>query len=399
MKLHRLPFAAGMLVLALPQQTTRTTVEPPRQEKEPAVQQLAPPVKLVYRGVPLTLASVDAPEGENIALVATARSRDTGANATGLKVEATTTGEDLLLPPVLPATGLDVSVLAQDSRGRQADATGMTMDVRALGYLYTTARGLKINAVAGADDAGAAGIVVSAVANGGQSASTVGGSFSAVSNNGYPLSDALGVDASATGNPSAIGDHIGVRGTCTIDGGYGVFSRGNFGATGSKAFVQPHPVDPGRVVQFISLEGNESGTYFRGSGRLVNGVAEIAVPEEWALVSEDHGITVQLTRIGSAGSLWVAERGRHRIVVRGEPDGDFDYFVNGVRRGFADYEPYRENRAYRPEVRGVPFGAQYPPDLRAILVENGILNPDYTPNEQTAARMGWDLEDAADRAK
>ena len=27
------------------------------------------------------------------------------------------------------------------------------------------------------------------------------------------------------------------------------------------------------------------------------------------------------------------------------------------------------------------------------LVENGILNPDFTPNEQTADRMGWTLTD------
>jgi hypothetical protein len=29
-----------------------------------------------------------------------------------------------------------------------------------------------------------------------------------------------------------------------------------------------------------------------------------------------------------------------------------------------------------------------------MLVDNGILNPDFTPNEVTAARMGWPLADA-----
>ena len=28
-----------------------------------------------------------------------------------------------------------------------------------------------------------------------------------------------------------------------------------------------------------------------------------------------------------------------------------------------------------------------------ILVANGILNPDYTPNEATAQRLGWKLVD------
>ena len=71
----------------------------------------------------------------------------------------------------------------------------------------------------------------------------------------------------------------------------------------------------------------------------------------------------------------------------------FNYFVNGVRRGFADLELIRENHGYVPEVRGVPFGTQYRLAHRQILVENGILNPDFTPNEATAAMMGWTLRD------
>jgi hypothetical protein len=71
--------------------------------------------------------------------------------------------------------------------------------------------------------------------------------------------------------------------------------------------------------------------------------------------------------------------------------------VNGVRRGFTEYEPYAKNNdAFRPTVRGVPFGTQYPKELRDILVANGILQADYTPNEATAARLGWNLIDAAD---
>ena len=70
--------------------------------------------------------------------------------------------------------------------------------------------------------------------------------------------------------------------------------------------------------------------------------------------------------------------------------------MNGVRRGFTDYQPYEKNLAFVPEVRGVPFGQQYPTQLRDILVKNGILNPDYTPNEATAKELGWILQDPAD---
>jgi hypothetical protein len=146
-------------------------------------------------------------------------------------------------------------------------------------------------------------------------------------------------------------------------------------------------------VHFVCLEGNENGTYFRGSTRLVNGAAEIVIPEEWKLVSESEGITVQVTPTSGPSVLFVPAKTRERIVVRGAPDCEFDYLVNGVRRGFASHQPFRENLDFRPEVRGVPFGTQYPKALRDVLVANGILNADYTPNEATAARLGWELKD------
>src|SRR5262249_6294411 len=79
---------------------------------------------------------------------------------------------------------------------------------------------------------------------------------------------------------------VGVAGTHHLGGGgpancWSVFAFGDMGALGNKNFVQPHPTDPDKVVSFICLEGNESGTYFRGTARLVAGAAVIDIPEEW----------------------------------------------------------------------------------------------------------------------
>ncbi|MCZ6851357.1 MAG: hypothetical protein O7F17_06930 [Planctomycetota bacterium] len=52
-----------------------------------------------------------------------------------------------------------------------------------------------------------------------------------------------------------------------------------------------------------------------------------------------------------------------------------------------------KNHAYVPEVRGVLYGTHYSEAHRQILVETGILNPDFTSNEATAAMMGWTLRD------
>jgi hypothetical protein len=187
----------------------------------------------------------------------------------------------------------------------------------------------------------------------------------------------------------------GVSGQTALVSGYGMFSFGNLGANGTKSFVQPHPSDPSKEIRFVCLEGNESGTYFRGSARLAGGRAVIDVPEEFRLVSEPDGLTVQVTPRGPARA-WVERVDLDEIEVRGDLDVPFDYFVNGVRRGFADVELVRENESWVPAERDVPFGTQYPDALRRILVENGTLNPDFTPNEATAARLGWELRDAVE---
>ena len=62
-------------------------------------------------------------------------------------------------------------------------------------------------------------------------------------------------------------------------------------------------------------------------------------------------------------------------------------------QGFPDTDGPAEllRRAADDIVRGV--GNQYPPAYRQLLVENGILNADFTPDEDTAAALGWTLRE------
>ncbi len=192
---------------------------------------------------------------------------------------------------------------------------------------------------------------------------------------------------------------IGVRGFTGSAIQSAVYASGNFTATGIKSFAQPHPHDASKEIRFACLEGEESGTYFRGSAVLVGGRAVVAVPESFALVSEAEGLTVQLTARGARADLWAEALDLGTLVVRGSPDVRFDYLVNGVRRGFAGHEPIQANRSFVPQERGVPYGTQYPAALRRILVENGTLNPDFTPSEATAARLGWTLADPSEEGE
>jgi hypothetical protein len=99
-----------------------------------------------------------------------------------------------------------------------------------------------------------------------------------------------------------------------------------------------------------------------------------------------------LTALGGPVSIWVESQSRDQIVVRGTNDISFNWFVNGVRRGFSQFETISENTSFIPgesEVFGEPVFPQFNSDYRRILVENGTLNADFTPNMETAARLGW----------
>jgi hypothetical protein len=191
--------------------------------------------------------------------------------------------------------------------------------------------------------------------------------------------------------------NIGVVGYTTNSQSAAIWSNGNLSVTGNKNFVQPHPTDSSKEIVFTCLEGNESGTYFRGTAELSGGRAVIAVPEEFRLVTEAEDLSVQLTPVGARAVLWVEHQDLDEVVVRGDNDVTFHYQVNGVRRGFSDTERVRDAKLFVPELRGVPYGSQYPDELRQLLVANGTLNPDFTPNEATAAERGWTLRDPGER--
>lgn len=113
------------------------------------------------------------------------------------------------------------------------------------------------------------------------------------------------------------------------------------------------------------------------------------VPEDFAMVTDAEGLTVQITLVGDWTESWVQSSDLSSVVVRGNKDLTFHYLVSGIRRGFKGYDTDHANASYRPEVRGLPFGAQYRNGQRQMMVESGMLNADFTPNEAFMASMGW----------
>jgi len=132
-----------------------------------------------------------------------------------------------------------------------------------------------------------------------------------------------------------------------IDGTTGAVTvSGNFTVTGTKNFAMPDPANEKKAIYYTSLEGPEAGTYYRGSAKTVDGEAVIELPGYFSRITETERMTVQLTPVGEWGQLYVSEKSPGRLVIKvakGGQDLKFDYLVQGVRKGYLDYEVVRDN--------------------------------------------------------
>jgi hypothetical protein len=176
---------------------------------------------------------------------------------------------------------------------------------------------------------------------------------------------------------------------------WGVFSGTTIGAVGTKHFLDPHPTDPTRTISYISLEGPEAGTYFRGRARFENGIARIPVPEHFRLVTDPDGLTVQITPIGAMASFAVLRMDLDEIVVEASRNVEFSYLVQGVRATFKDVGPWRGAGEFMPRSADARIPGWLNPAQRRLLIQNGTYREDGTVNMETARRLGWDRAWAA----
>ncbi|HEX7833351.1 MAG TPA: hypothetical protein VF787_27120 [Thermoanaerobaculia bacterium] len=183
------------------------------------------------------------------------------------------------------------------------------------------------------------------------------------------------------------------------NGTYAVYAAGNFAATGTKSFVDPHPTDPSKVIRFVALEGPEAGTYFRGRGRIQRGRAVIEVPDAFRMTSEEDGMTVHLTTIGGLALIGVARQSLDRIEVEASKDVEFSYIVYGVRRGYRDFEPIADGTEFAPTDTNARLPLYLNEEQKRRLIENGTYNEDGSVNMNTAARLGWTLRSTLSAAE
>ncbi|HEX6085068.1 MAG TPA: hypothetical protein VF266_11120 [Thermoanaerobaculia bacterium] len=250
-------------------------------------------------------------------------------------------------------------------------------------------KGVKING--GADSGGVLGVTGSRIGTGiGLQRAGVRGES--------PVHGVLGVTdgTGVNGGWGVTGAYVsgGVLGPTGYVGGpvYAVLAQGDFAATGTKSFLDPHPHEAGKVIRFVALEGPEAGTYFRGRGRFVKGRAVIDVPEAFRFTSEEAGMTVHVTPIGGLAVVGVMKQSLERIEVEASRDVEFSYVVYGVRRGYRDFQPIVEGSEFRPRPGEDRIPAHLNDEQKRRLIENGTYNSDGTVNRNTAMRLGWEID-------
>lgn len=200
------------------------------------------------------------------------------------------------------------------------------------------------------------------------------------------LGGAIGFRVDSTGAMQTYGI-VGYSGTI------GLYTPNDLSVSGTKSFVEPHPTDAAQIIKYVALEGPEAGTYFRGRAKVRNGFAVIEVPQDFRMVSDEEGLTVQITPIGHTADYAVMSAGLDRVVVRASKEIEFYYLVQGVRKAFKDFQPLQpaERDGYflprGPDDRLESYA--FNEEAKRRLVANGTFNEDGSVNLVTAERLGW----------
>jgi hypothetical protein len=165
--------------------------------------------------------------------------------------------------------------------------------------------------------------------------------------------------ADAAWGVSGYGLAGGLFGQDSDSGTWGEVGTGGYSThgNGSKNFVQNHPFEADRVIEYSALEGDEVGTYTRGRARLIDGLAKVRLGETFAWVTNpDIGLTAQVTARGEAVPLAVTALSTTEMTVEAPPGGAqevaFDYVVQGLRIGFEEKPVVvaKRREAYIPRI-------------------------------------------------
>lgn len=147
----------------------------------------------------------------------------------------------------------------------------------------------------------------------GQSNSSVGIGVAGQTNSATGGANTVGVSGIANsenavgvvgrGNGSTSGIVYGVLGVTSTVNGFGLFSNGESGASGTKSFVIDHPNDPeGKMLVHYSIESPEPYLVYRGTAIMdASGSAVVELPDYFDEINRDP--QYQLTAVGAPAPM------------------------------------------------------------------------------------------------
>lgn len=217
----------------------------------------------------------------------------------------------------------------------------------------------------------------------GQSNSSTGTGVAGTTTSGTPGANTIGVSGIANsdnavgvygrGNGSTTGIVYGVVGVTSTVGGFGVFSNGATGASGSKSFMIDHPADPAnKFLVHYSVESPEPYLVYRGTALLDgSGSAVVELPEYFGQINKDP--QYQLTAVGApAPMLHIASEiaNNEFVIAGGMPGMKVSWTVTATRNdAWVQANP-------PADVRVKPVAAQgkyLHPELYGQPAEKGIF--------------------------
>jgi hypothetical protein len=161
---------------------------------------------------------------------------------------------------------------------------------------------------------------------------------------------------------------IGVSGETSDPAGYGVYSDGDLGASGTKSFVIDHPLDPtNKFLKHFSIESDEVLNVYRGTIVLdANGDATVELPYYFKEININF--SYQLTAIGSsAPNIFVKEevKGNSFKVSGGNANQKISWTVYAERNDLV-LQKYPQKRNTEVEKRAVDKGTYQHPELYGL---------------------------------
>ena len=170
------------------------------------------------------------------------------------------------------------------------------------------------------------------------------------------------------------GGYIGAVGIQGSAAGWGVFSAGDFGASGLKAFNIDHPADPAnKMLRHFSIESNEVLNMYRGTQVFnSNGKAIVELPEYYDLVNINP--SYQLTAVGaSMPNLYIEkEITNGQFVIAGGIEGKKVSWAITAERN----DPYLQQNPQSKLVevsKGERSGKYFMPELYGQPKEKSIV--------------------------